>query len=186
MADVTDAETVDMRRVVREGALLAGAGRAILLQVAQPGVGRGVAEHSDFRYRQVDRLRTTLTYVYCMTFGTPEERSRISRIVTAVHRRVRGPGYSALDPELQLWVAATLYDTAVMLYEQWFGVFDETTADAVYQQYRVLGTGLQVTPEMWPASRAAFREYWDHMIATIEVGDRSRQVCQDLLYPRKL
>ena len=34
-----------------EGILLAGAGRAILLQIADPRVGHGVADHSDFAQR---------------------------------------------------------------------------------------------------------------------------------------
>jgi uncharacterized protein (DUF2236 family) len=50
-----------MRLVAREGALLAGGARAILLQIAHPAVGRGVAEHSDFAGRPLDRLRATLT-----------------------------------------------------------------------------------------------------------------------------
>jgi uncharacterized protein (DUF2236 family) len=62
-------QNAEMQRVAREGALLAGGARAILLQVAHPAVGRGVAEHSDFATRPLDRLRTTLTYVYCVTFG---------------------------------------------------------------------------------------------------------------------
>ena len=49
-----------------EGVLLAGAGRAILLQIANPRVGHGVAEHSDFAERPMDRLRATMTYVYAV------------------------------------------------------------------------------------------------------------------------
>jgi uncharacterized protein (DUF2236 family) len=46
-----------------EGVLLAGAGRAILLQIANPAVGHGVAEHSDFSTRAFDRFRAPHTYV---------------------------------------------------------------------------------------------------------------------------
>ena len=49
-----------------EGVLLAGAGRAILLQIANPAVGHGVAEHSNFVARPFDRFRATLTYVYAV------------------------------------------------------------------------------------------------------------------------
>ena len=40
-----------IRRVAREGLLLAGGGRATLLQVAHPGVAHGVYDHSDFADR---------------------------------------------------------------------------------------------------------------------------------------
>lgn len=172
-----------MRRIAREGVLLAGGGAAVLLQIANPGVGLGVANHSDFVHRPLDRLRTTLTYVYAVTFGTAEEVEYVTKVVTAVHRKVVGPGYDATDPELQLWVAATLYDTGVKFYEAIFGPLDAVTADIVYEQHSVLGTALQVPTGRWPADRAAFREYWDHTIATAEVTDKARRVARDLLYP---
>lgn len=175
------AENAEMRRVTREGALLAGGARAILLQIAHPAVGQGVAEHSDFAYRPLDRLRATLTYVYCVTFGTPEEIAAVAGHVTAAHRKVAGAGYRASDPELQLWVAATLYDTAILLYEELFGPLDAGVADKVYGQYAVLGTALQVPAELWPADRAAFRSYWEHAVDTLQVSDEARRVAQDLL-----
>src|SRR6266508_5561707 len=113
-----------MRKVAREGALLAGGARAILLQIAHPAVGQGVAEHSDFAARPLERLRATLTYVYCVIFGSPEEIEAVAAMVTAAHRNVTGTGYRASDPELQLWVAATLYDTAILVYEELFGPLD--------------------------------------------------------------
>jgi uncharacterized protein (DUF2236 family) len=171
----------EMRTVAREGALLAGGARAILLQIAHPAVGRGVAQHSDFADRPLDRLRSTLTYVYCVTFGTPEEIERVAAMVTTAHRKVAGAGYRATDPELQLWVAATLYDTALLVYEELFGPLDPARADMVYEQYAVLGTALQVPAGMWPADRATFGVYWRHMIGTLEVSDDARRVARDLL-----
>jgi uncharacterized protein (DUF2236 family) len=42
-----------------------------------------------------------------------------------------GAGYRASDPELQLWVAATLYDTALLVYEQLFGPLDAPVAEKI-------------------------------------------------------
>ena len=176
-------DNAEMRRVAREGALLAGGARAILLQVAHPGVARGVAEHSDFSTRPLDRLRATLTYVYGVTYGTPEEVRAVAAMVGEAHRPVAGAGYRASDPELQLWVAATLYDTALLVYEELFGPLEPAVADKVYEQYAVLGTALQVPARLWPADRAAFRAYWQHMLDTVEVSDDARRVARDLLHP---
>ena len=175
------ADNTEMRTVAREGALLAGGTRAILLQVAHPAVGRGVAEHSDFADRPLDRLRATLTYVYCVTFGTAEEIEAVAGRVTAAHRKVTGAGYRASDPDLQLWVAATLYDTALLVYRELFGPLDAAVAEKVYRQYAALGTALQVPDGRWPADRAAFRAYWDDKIDTLEVSAQARQVARDLL-----
>jgi uncharacterized protein (DUF2236 family) len=173
----------EMRVVAREGALLAGGARAILLQVAHPGVAKGVAEHSDFATRPLDRLRATLSYVYAVTFGTPEESAAVAAMVTQAHRAVAGAGYRASDPELQLWVAATLYDTAVLIYERLFGALEPPAAETVYRQYSLLGTALQVPSGLWPADRAAFAAYWDHMVGTLQVSDDARRVARDLLHP---
>ena len=178
---MTRPDNPEMQAVAREGALLAGGARAILLQIAHPAVGRGVAEHSDFAGRPLDRLRATLTYVYCVTFGTSDEIEAVAAQVTAAHRRVAGVGYRASDPELQLWVAATLYDTALLLYEELFGPLESTRADRVYEQYAVLGTALQVPAGLWPADRLAFRAYWNQTIDTLEVSDEARRVARDLL-----
>jgi uncharacterized protein (DUF2236 family) len=173
-----------IRRVAGEGLLLAGGGRATLLQVAHPGVAQGVAEHSSFAARPLDRLRTTLSYVYGVIYGTRSEAEAISRAVAGVHAKVAGPGYSANDPDLQVWVNATLFDTATLLYERVFGRLPEAEADVCYQQYSVLATAIGCPRSAWPADRAAFREYWEHMLTTVVVGDAARRIATSLLWPK--
>jgi uncharacterized protein (DUF2236 family) len=70
-------------------------GVAILLQMAHPGVSKGVDLNSNFAYRPGDRLRTTMTYMYCMAFGTPKEKATIIEMVHKAHVPVQGPDYSA-------------------------------------------------------------------------------------------
>lgn len=180
-----------MGKIIREGLILGAGGVAILLQVANPGVGAGVNEHSNFAYRVTDRLRTTMTFVYCMAYGTPEEKKTITDMIKKVHDNVngtlnegqsKGQGYSANDPGLQLWVAATLYATATQMYERVFGKIESVAEhDAIYREYSILAISLQVPPEMWPPTRAAFWAYWDHEIATIEVTQHAKDVAKDLL-----
>ncbi|HET6726334.1 MAG TPA: oxygenase MpaB family protein [Gammaproteobacteria bacterium] len=175
-----------MAAIAGEGILLAGGMRAILLQVAHPAIGRGVAEHSNFTNRAMDRLRATMTYVYCMTFGSPDERRAVRDQVETVHRSINGPGYDARDPDLQLWVAATLYHTALMLYERWVCRLDDRRAEIIYRQYRILGAALQMREEQWPTDRAAFSNYWNAMLKRLEVTDAARAVCDDLFHPRQV
>jgi uncharacterized protein (DUF2236 family) len=177
-----DYNPVHLQNIVKEFILLATGGVAILLQVANPGVGAGVNENSNFAYRPSDRLRTTMTYVYCMAFGTPQERAAIIKTVHQAHVPVRGPGYEADDPDLQLWVAATLYACGTDIYEKIFGKLDPAEADAVYQEYSVIGTSLRVPPEMWPKTRQEFWAYWDEKIETMEVTPHAKNVAKDLLY----
>lgn len=179
-------EPRNIRQIVQEAIILAGGATAILLQVAEPGVGKGVDNHSNFDYRPMDRLRTTMTYVYCMAFGSREEKIAVTEMVHRAHAPVRGDGYSADDPELQLWVAATLYAVGIDIYERVFGPLTEDAADETYREYAVLAVSLRVQPGMWPPSRKAFWEYWDGKVASLEVTDNARNVAKDLLYNKKL
>lgn len=172
-----------------EGVLLAGAGRAILLQIANPAVGHGVAEHSDFVSRPFDRFRSTLTYVYAVRYGTEHQVAAVRRAVNRAHAEVRrnaeagSQGYNAFDAQTQLWVVATLYDTAVTVYEKIYGPMDDGTADLMYKDYARLGTVLQLPAEMWPPDRAAFKAYWDAHLHALEPDHVTAQVGRDLLYP---
>ncbi|WP_082763436.1 oxygenase MpaB family protein [Frondihabitans sp. PAMC 28766] len=169
-----------------EAVILAGAGRAILLQLARPAVGYGVARHSDFARNPMGRLHGTLMYVYAVMSGTPADRDLASSFVNRMHAPVHGPGdahspaYDARDPELQLWVAATLYDTAMTVYERVLGHLPPARADEVYARYAALGTALDVPPDLWPASPAAFREYWRGALAQLSVDDTIRAQADEL------
>jgi len=176
---------VALQKVVKEGILLSTGALAILLQIANPGVGQGVNEHSNFAYRPLDRLRTTMTYVYCMAFGTPLEKKTIIETVNRAHIPVAGPTYSADDPELQLWVAATLYGCGIDIYEKVFGKLDEATAEQCYQEYSVMATSLRVPEGMWPKTRKDFWAYWDDKIATLQITDHAKNVANDLLHNDK-
>ncbi|MGJ3191589.1 oxygenase MpaB family protein [Paenarthrobacter sp. FR1] len=172
-----------------EGVLLAGAGRAILLQIADPKVGHGVAEHSNFAERPMDRLRATMTYVYAVVYGSEEQLKAVRRAVNRAHAPVRrspdatSAGYSAFDAESQLWVVATLYDTAVTVYEQVHGPLDDETADRIYSEYARIGTALQLPATMWPVDRGAFAAYWDAHVSKLQPDAKALKVAQELLYP---
>ena len=167
------------RRYASDGVLVAGGARAILLQVADPAVAAGVARHSDFAHRPVERLRNTLTFAYAVVLGTPDDAIRVASFVNRAHV----PVDRAEDAQLQLWVAATLYDTAVTVHDRVFGSAPDDIADELYRAYAVLGTALQMPSALWPADRAAFGRYWDTRIAELSVTDEARQIAHDLFAP---
>src|SRR5437764_2639773 len=107
-----------------------GGGAAVLLQVAHPLVAAGVVEHSGYDRDLWSRLVRTLRALYLITFGDKREAERAGAAVQAVHARVQGttgkrlgpfpPGtpYSASDPELMVWVHATLVHSSLAAYER--------------------------------------------------------------------
>ncbi|PPG69414.1 oxygenase MpaB family protein [Rathayibacter rathayi] len=169
--------------VFREGVFLVAGAQAILLQIAYPAVGQGVAEHSDFVRRAANRLHGTLSYLYVLHYGTAEDVRAVRRRVNRAHLPVRGPGYTAFDPELQRWVAATLTQSMLQLYEGAFGALTEEEADDIVRRSVVVGAALQMPEELWPDSRAAFDAYWQRELGRLEVTPAARRVAQDLLGP---
>ncbi|MFC6355565.1 oxygenase MpaB family protein [Luethyella okanaganae] len=187
---VREATPLHLHDVASDAVMLAGGGCAILLQLAHPAIGHGVAAHSDFVERPLDRLHGTLDYLYALAYGDQLEQEEVVRRVNHAHAPVRGetghgiPSYSAFDPELQLWVAATMYYAAAEVYERVFGALDEASADAMYREYAELGTRLQMPPGLWPVDRSAFVVYWNTGLAALSTDATTRSVARMLLHPR--
>lgn len=176
-----------------EAVYLLGGGRAILLQLALPGVGHGVARHSNFAVNPLGRLNGTLTYIYALSNGTDAQRAKVRNIVQAAHAPVKAPAardgsdpaYSARDPKLQLWVAATLYDSAMAIQRAVFPPLDDDTAEALYRDYAQLGTELGMPAHLWPATRADFAKYWAETLGQLRVDAPVRAVAHELLAAKR-
>src|SRR5262245_25469935 len=111
-------------RVGEESVLTLGGGRALILQVAQPQVAAGVEQHSNYRREPWQRLQRTISVTQRIVFGDSESSERAAGGLRRVHERVegedqRGRPYRALDPELLMWVHATLIDTSLRVYDRY-------------------------------------------------------------------
>ncbi len=171
-----------LRRDLLNGIGLLAAGANVVMQLSRLEVGHGVARSivSDgaLTRHPLKRTRTTLGYVTVALFGTDEERRALRREVNRQHRRVRsGPGdpvaYDAMDPELQLWVAACLYRGALDALRL-VGETSEDRLDALYRLASRLATTLQVAPSSWPADRAAFEAYWSEAVGRVAMDELTR------------
>lgn len=180
----TTRDETAIQRVVSEACVLGGAGRAILLQVAHPKVAQGVAEHSRFTENPLKRLRGTLDFIYGTTVGTPKESEWVAATVNRIHTYVKGAGYSANDPDLQLWVAATLYQSAVHMYELTLGPMPTAMREEFCRESALYGVLLGCPEELWPSSVAEFDEYWERELAALVISEEAKRICHDLLYSR--
>jgi uncharacterized protein (DUF2236 family) len=172
-----------------------GGGPAVLLQVAHPLVAAGVVQHSDYRNDLWRRLGRTLWALYLIAFGTKAEAERAAETVQAVHARVQGttavalgrfpPGtpYSASDPELMLWVHATLVEASLAIYRRFVHALSPEEQESYYREMALVAR-LFGTPEaVIPRSLADFRDYFAAQIAseTITVTPPAREVAAVIL-----
>lgn len=173
----------------------AGAAANVAMQMARPGVGHGVAdskvESGALMVHPWKRLRTTASYLAVAILGTPQEKEAFREAVNVAHRQVRSePGaavrYNAFDRNLQLWVAACLYIGFEDSYQLLHGKMNPEQAEAFYSTAATLGTTLQVTEEMWPATRAEFDDYWNLAVEQAVVDDKVRAFVDDLVHLRMI
>lgn len=174
---------------------LLGGGAAVLLQVAHPLVACGVVEHSGYDRDLWRRLIGTVRALYLVAFGDMAEAEQAGAAVRRAHAGVRGTTstrlgpfpagttYSASDPELMLWVHATLVHSSLAAYQQ----FVQPLTDAELEQYhREMSTVAELfgTPaRVLPGSYSEFREYVDAQLAsrTITVTPPARPVASVIL-----
>jgi uncharacterized protein (DUF2236 family) len=181
-------------RVSREPVLLLAGMRALLLQIAHPKIAQGVADHSRYREDPLGRGIRTFTAVYSLVFGRRDEAIEAALRVRAVHDRVHGkvtdplppamdPAYDANDPDLLLWVAATLLDSAIVAYELFVEPLSRAETEQFYQQARRFGQLFGIPERRYPDSWAEFQAWWRQMLAsdTLTVSNTARGIYRGLL-----
>lgn len=183
-------------RVNREMIGLLAGGRALLMQIAHAKVAAGVAEHSHFKDDPLSRLRRTMNTMWSITFDeTVAARASLERI-TGVHSKVRGvvasseisfsgAHYNASDPELLLWVHATLIDAGMVAYDRFAKRLSSDEAQQYYDDSKMLARLFDIPEDIVPATLADFQEYMNAMITgdQIVVGSTARSLAKDILYP---
>ena len=188
------------QRVNAERLALLGWTRAILLQLAHPLVAAGVAEHSSFRggaHSAVSRLRSTVGAMLAITFGDDGEREQAIEGIRAIHRRVHGAlrarcgpfeagtAYSAEDPELLLWVHATLVDSILRVHDLLVEPLSEEERNACCAESAGVAVTLGARAADVPMTWAALQRYMDSMSASgaLVVGDDARDLARAVLSP---
>ena len=172
----------------REVVVIAGWGRAILLQLAHPAVAAGVHNHSSFRGSLLSsfrRLQSTVGAMLSLTFGDTEQMITAAARINRMHDRVRGEAYSAHSPHLQRWVHATLLDSISLTYELLVGPLSVRDRDRYCSEAAIMEPLLGMPAGWLPRDSVQLDTYMREMLAggTIVVTDKSRTLAQALLYP---
>jgi uncharacterized protein (DUF2236 family) len=177
------------RRLNRETFLLLGGSAALLMQVAHPLVAAGVDQHSDFRRSPVRRLIRTVDTTLAIVFGERAVAESALKRIGRRHAPVRGRAadgraYGARDPELLLWVQATLVLTSVRWYEAVMGRLSEAERDAYWAEGKFFAGELGVPLHLFPATYADLERYEAEMLRTKVIPDTmATAVARDVVRP---
>lgn len=186
-------------RLNREAMLLLGAGpRALLMQVAHPLVAEGVDQHSAFRADPWARLRGTLRSYLTIVYGTSAAARAEIRRLNELHRsiggavrdeaarRSHGATYTARDPELSLWVHATLVDSTIEAYDAWLGPRSVADRRRFYDETRPIGLAFGIGDALLPRDYDAFVAYMSRMLENhgpIHITPTARAIGRDIVNP---
>jgi uncharacterized protein (DUF2236 family) len=153
-------ESLVWQRLADDRGLLIG-GATLVLQVADPAVGAGVEQHSNFKAEPWRRLYGTLVSLTTIVYGTTAEACAEVERLRAMHRSIRGIDaqgrkYSALRPAPWAWVHGTLAWSVIRLNEVFRTPFTADETEQYWREWLEVGRLLGVREGDLPDSYAGF------------------------------
>jgi uncharacterized protein (DUF2236 family) len=183
-----------LRRVIRETAVALSGPRALLMQAAHPVAFAGFFAHTGALDDPYARLQRTADVLNTIAFGTRDDADRATARVRAMHRRVRGATrvdagrfpagtpYAADDPELLLWILATLVDSALLVYPRTVRSLSAADEQALWDDYRQVGRLFGLGDADMPERVADFRAYVEHVVEhDLHVTEAARELATDVV-----
>ena len=195
MAEPIQAQTLPFDRrsvswkVAAEPVVFLGGGRALLMQVAHPKVAAGVEHHSTYASDPWARLFRTVDVMTKLAFGSPRVSAQQAQLLDAMHSKVvgttsDGEPYDARDPELLLWVWATLADTALLVYERVFPPLSAAERDVYYEEWKLVAHACGVPEGGCPQRWSDFQEYVAAVVRDeLRVTPEARKVAHATMVP---
>jgi uncharacterized protein (DUF2236 family) len=168
---VVGPRSITWRRASDSRTLLA-AGYALVLQVAHPTVGAGVAEHSSYKRDPWGRLFRTLDFTNSLIYAEPPVAAAVARRIRLLHTRIKGvkadgSRYHALEPLAYAWVHATLFEAIASAHARFGRPLRGGQEEQFWSEWRRLGRLLGVRERDLPTTYEGFREYFDAMLADV-------------------
>ena len=153
-------DSIVWQRLADDRGLLIG-GATLVLQVADPTVGAGVEQHSNFKAEPWRRLYGTLVSLTTIVYGTTAEACGEVERLRAMHKSIRGidshgRSYSALRPAPWAWVHGTLAWSVIRLNEVFRTPLSAEETEQYWREWLDVGRLLGVRDGDLPDTYAAF------------------------------
>jgi uncharacterized protein (DUF2236 family) len=159
-------------RVLREGSVMIGGMRALLMHAAHPLVVAGARQTGMYERDPWRRLERTLRQTFTVVFGTRREAAEASRRIDDIHGAVKGIDpvtglpYDARDPDLLLWVHACLVSSFLEFERRTIGKLDDAGRQRFHEEQMLAVEPLRLPREHIPATVQELDAYLDEVIAS--------------------
>lgn len=175
----------------REPVFVFGAVRALLLQVAHPAVADGVARYSNFQADPFGRGYRTFAAMAMIYFGTKKQADATAQRLWRIHSGINGhyktspdaekppQAYNANNPDLLLWVLATLIDTSIEVYSRTLpGRLPAGWQEQFYEESKTAARVLGIPESAFPADLQAFNRWFQGVLHAPWLG--AAPACRDM------
>lgn len=184
-------------KINREAAILLGGARAVLMQLAHPLVAAGVSDHSSYMTDPFGRAEQTFLLGQMLTFGSSTTARHAARTINRLHIPVQGTlstaagaydggtSYKARDPELLLWVHATLVDSILMTYLSFVGPLSPEEQNEYYQESKLVAHALGLSSAAMPTTILDLQQYVYEMVQSnrLAATPQGRRLARQVLFP---
>ncbi len=184
-----------IRRVHREHVVALSGPRALLMQAAHPVAFAGFFMSTGALDDPYARLRRTAEVLDKIMFGERADADRATARVRHVHSRVRGTlpepvgrfpagtPWAADDPELLLWIIATLADSGLLVYQRYVGRLSRDERDAYWRDHRVMGRLFGLSESDMPQTIEELEMYIDEMLRAdlLHVSPQARELAIEIV-----
>jgi uncharacterized protein (DUF2236 family) len=131
-------------------------------------------------------------------YGTSDAAHAEIRRLNGLHRAIRGPirdapsrerfgsTYRARDPDLGLWVHATLVDSTIAAYDAWIEPLSPERRERFYAETRPVARAFGVRDDRLPESYPSFQAYVASMLGPdgpVHPTDTARELAAAILRP---
>jgi uncharacterized protein (DUF2236 family) len=146
--------------------------RALMIGALNPVAFIGTTQRSKAHNEPWKRLTQTARLFEAVFFGTRIQADKALAFTARLHEQVRGElpddagpypagtSYSALDPELMLWVVAPMFDSAKVLYELLVRELSSEEHEQLWDEYVTFGELFGMPRDCAPASTVELDDWW--------------------------
>jgi uncharacterized protein (DUF2236 family) len=184
-------------QIASEALVNMGGCRAVLMQLAHPLVATGVIEHSRYMTDPLGRAESTFMLGQMLAFGSTRTAREAARTINRLHAYVHGnlkvaagdyavgTTYRAYDPELLLWVHATIVDTVLLLYSTFIRPLSWQEQNTYYQESKQIARLLGLPPSRMPQTVDDLRRYVYTMVYSnrLAATPQARRLAHQVLFP---
>jgi uncharacterized protein (DUF2236 family) len=184
-----------IRRIQREHVVGFAGARGLLMQAAHPVAFTGFFMSTGALDDPYPRLQRTADTLDTIMFGEREDADRVTAIVRKVHSRMRGTlpeavgsfpagtPWGADDPDLLLWIIATLADSGMLVYSRYVSSLNRSERDAYWQDWRIVGSLFGLSDSDMPTDTYQLRDYMFEMLHgdILHVSETARELGRQIV-----